>query len=568
MEFGKGKPRVSSSQSSYKRNQTVPIGDIEHLKKYPYPVNMYSVPPFGNISLDDAEDMVFERINILKVFDEVNVAGKDYRDDWLNEIDMKLENAQSKWMTNFYKGGKPSVSSLNYDHRKRDHTSHFLLRLYYCRDEELRKWFVWHESELFRFRLMMFMKKESVVDFLKAHNLKYDTVTDNEKTAKKLLMGKKVNWNGVGTSESTLYKMKFTDALELVRTRRVYLEDGYAYILQNEMVSIVVNHFKMELKECLARMLNELPALEEEERLLPRLHTIHYEAITKRERAARELKENGNREPVTPEMIDELAKESFPPCMRSVHENLRKNHHLKHYGRLHYGLFLKSIGVSLDDALKFFREEFIKSVTPEKFQKEYSYNIRYNYGKEGKKLNLSGYSCQKIITENPPGPGDSHGCPFRHFDTANLKTTLRRYGADETALEDILARVTEKRYTDACKCFFSAKHPNHSLRVKDERGPVIYHPNQFYTESRRAVRGYDNEMASAAGGDTQGSAQTDANVDEFMDDEISDEQLVAVSQQPEAENVAEPIQNSENQDVTDKENEAPEQETMETDCTE
>jgi DNA primase large subunit len=41
------------------------------------------------------------------------------------------------------------------------------------------------------------------------------------------------------------------------------------------------------------------------------------------------------------EMVDELAHKHFPMCMRNLHDNLKRNHHLKHFGRLQYGLFLK-----------------------------------------------------------------------------------------------------------------------------------------------------------------------------------------------------------------------------------
>ena len=34
----------------------------------------------------------------------------------------------------------------------KDHVSHFVLRLAYCRTEELRRWFLTHESELFKAR--------------------------------------------------------------------------------------------------------------------------------------------------------------------------------------------------------------------------------------------------------------------------------------------------------------------------------------------------------------------------------------------------------------------------------
>ena len=52
--------------------------------------------------------------------------------------------------------------------------------------------------------------------------------------------------------------------------------------------------------------------------------------------------------------------------MRHLHESLRKDHHLRHYGRLQYGLFLKSIGLPLEEALSFWRKEFTKKIDLEK----------------------------------------------------------------------------------------------------------------------------------------------------------------------------------------------------------
>ncbi|XP_057759486.1 probable DNA primase large subunit [Arachis stenosperma] len=94
---------------------------------------------------------------------------------------------------------------------------------------------------------------------------------------------------------------------------------------------------------------------------------------------------------------DQVAKSSFPLCMRRLFEKLREDHHLKHAGRMQLGLFLKGVGLNVDDSLAFWREEFSKKVGLEKFEKDYAYNIRHNYGKEGKKTDYTPYSCQRII---------------------------------------------------------------------------------------------------------------------------------------------------------------------------
>ena len=62
----------------------------------------------------------------------------------------------------------------------------------------------------------------------------------------------------------------------------------------------------------------------------------------------------------------QLSKKSFPLCMQQLHQGLRAAHHLKHWGRMQYGLFLKAIGLSLDEAMKFWRTEFIKTIDADK----------------------------------------------------------------------------------------------------------------------------------------------------------------------------------------------------------
>lgn len=67
----------------------------------------------------------------------------------------------------------------------------------------------------------------------------------------------------------------------------------------------------------------------------------------------------------------QLSKQSYPLCMRHLHETLRSTHHLKHGGRIQYGLFIKGIGLSLENSLKFWREEFSKNMDIDKVGKRF-----------------------------------------------------------------------------------------------------------------------------------------------------------------------------------------------------
>jgi Eukaryotic-type DNA primase, large subunit len=179
------------------------------------------------------------------------------------------------------------------------------------------------------------------------------------------------------------------------------MRNGFAYIEIKDAKILLENFFKMRLNESTKQTKKILPYLEEMNEIVAEF----LEKIDSLSLGAKDYsKLNINRkDKINLADLDLLAARSFPLCMREMHKYLRANHHLKHWGRLQYGLFLKGIGLTLEDSIKFWRAEFTKKMTNDKFEKGYLYNIRHSYGKEGKRADYTPWTCAKIIQHSSPG---------------------------------------------------------------------------------------------------------------------------------------------------------------------
>jgi DNA primase large subunit len=94
----------------------------------------------------------------------------------------------------------------------------------------------------------------------------------------------------------------------------------------------------------------------------------------------------------------------FPPCMMHLHLELRHKHRLSHYARFYYTLFLKECGMSLEEALVYWKYEYSKphncnSSCIHDWQtdnKKFIYSIRHMYGLEGGRKNYKCPDCYCI----------------------------------------------------------------------------------------------------------------------------------------------------------------------------
>ncbi|XP_041803558.1 DNA primase large subunit [Chelmon rostratus] len=444
---------------------------------YAHALQFYGQPPLENISLSEFEMFAVERLKLLKTVENAGVSHVKQSEQYTKKLESEFKALNFPYRPEA-DDRKPQSGPNEYEKRRKDHISHYILRLAYCQTEDLRRWFIQQEVDLFRFRFNDLSSKQKL-EFLHRNNLQYEAISlDEKKSLQDKLVNSSYAVSGITVEDQDFYKVPFQDALDLVRSRKVYLKAGYVYIPHQDIVTIVLNDFRTRLSKALALTARSLPAVHSDERLQPLLNHLSHAYV------GQDYSIQKNVGKISLEQIDSLSGKSFPLCMRQLHQNLRETHHLRHGGRMQYGLFLKGIGLSLEQALQFWRSEFVRGkVDADKFDKAYAYGIRHMFGKEGKRADYTPYSCMKVILSNPPSQGDHHGCPFRHSDPELLKQKLQFYKVSPSGISQILELVKGMHYQLACQKYFELTH-----NIEDASFS-LNHPNQYFIESQRVLGG-------------------------------------------------------------------------------
>ncbi|KAH6889883.1 eukaryotic and archaeal DNA primase, large subunit-domain-containing protein [Thelonectria olida] len=474
-----------------KKQFAVPLyKDVE----YPQRLNFYTEAPTADITLEQFEQWAIDRLRVLAELEACS-----FRNKTPAETAMHMKPILDKYLPlERASSGSSKLSA----QRQKDHYSHFILRLAFSSTEDLRRRFARVETTLFRLRFDDDALAERAA-FVSSLNLDWwEPVTEDERRAyaSELIA---MNPPRKGSNEDeTWFKVDWDRVPELVEGRRVFMKAGKAYVPGREQSSMVVAEFNSRLDRQLELTARALPRLDEDDRLTPILNHLSKNFITPDSSYMSSTSAPDGAQ-ITASNIDNLS-QHFPACMSHLHRSLRRDAHLKHYGRLQYTLFLKGIGLNLEECLLFWRSSFHK-VTDDVFNKEYRYNVRHVYGDVGGDSNRRGggyspFSCQKILTEHPPGPGEAHGCPYRHFNLENLTTLVQAMGVnDRSVMQGIKEDKEKQKFHMACNrpltqrltdgSVFEHLHKAEIRKAKDEgvmtqsQLETIVHPNEYFKRS-------------------------------------------------------------------------------------
>lgn len=135
------------------------------------------------------------------------------------------------------------------DERKKDHYSHFILRLAFSSTEDLRRRFSRLETQLFRLRFQTNDARDRQ-DFVESLDFDWQKVSDEERRSLAAELAA-VNPGMRKGEEEGWFKVDWEQVPELVETRRVFLKHGKAYVPAREQTSMVVSEFSRRLDQAL-----------------------------------------------------------------------------------------------------------------------------------------------------------------------------------------------------------------------------------------------------------------------------------------------------------------------------
>ena len=428
------------------------------------PMPIYNSLPFENIQIDQLENLLSERMNLLDFIDQkIQTQTASNQDQTSLSIKNKIINQQT-------------LAWDNEEGLKNDNISFFLIGMAFCKQEATRIWLANLEAKLYIKKLEESKISKDLV--FESMNIPLIEVRDVDTNLIDKIQFKKNQKERSVINK--IYRIPFEYVFNLIPTMNYFIHKGFVYLHDADRMSIIETVFRENTLRKYNNLSKSIDNILEDKR-------IH--ALLKNLEATREMNkllDNKNKKELKSlcslNDIEDHAEQHFPLCMQVLHRFLSKESHLKHNGRLQYGLFLKGIGLSFDESLAFWKKKFSAKTTLDKFEKEYAYNIRHNYGLEGKRANYPPWSCSKIQNLPLPNSTEMHGCPYKVFSEDKLKALLYDMKLKEIDVLKILDKKKTNEFSICCIRQYEAKYPEQTFEK------VGIHPNYYYESATKNLK--------------------------------------------------------------------------------
>jgi len=358
------------------------------------------------------------------------------------------------------------VNKTNYEREIYDEfAGHGLLRIVAAEDPRVRGWLVEQEGDLFEWR------------FLKAKSLEIKLEVARYLFGEEKVIGPRELWNRFNINEPCFKEFKmasrrdssvgvhFTCTPKMVGNRSALLKEGF--------VIAPIDNFAGSLKRAFEALLRQ--RIKETGEAIDRVtRNSITEPIQKlREELGKVIHRAGS-------LSDRISigdyrlytrQSLFPQCMLDLYNEVMSRGHITHQERLQLGLFLKNIGMSVEEQLLFWYERAVDNIglTYEQFAGgPAGYQIRYMYGLEGGGTDYSAHKCASIQ--------DNGYCTFLHQSVQHIDESLRKEFKNPSRKQQelisfLLRKVVDKKPCEACAVMFQLRYNRFARPI---RHPISY----------------------------------------------------------------------------------------------
>ncbi|MFX1519325.1 MAG: hypothetical protein ACFFCD_05345 [Promethearchaeota archaeon] len=162
----------------------------------------------------------------------------------------------------------------------------------------------------------------------------------------------------------------------------------------------------------------------------------------------------------------------FPECMKELISILTEKGHLGHGERLQLGLFLKKLGMPMEEQKYFWYQKAVDNIgmTFEEFDSKVGYTIDHLYGKAGSGTDYEAPKCETIIT--------SYYCTFAQKGADEIMKRIHIEFVDkdkptnfDQILEDLMGHMMNNQPQLTCAKVFELRY---GKRAKKTRHPISY----------------------------------------------------------------------------------------------
>ncbi|RMG42460.1 MAG: hypothetical protein D6732_00905 [Methanobacteriota archaeon] len=301
------------------------------------------------------------------------------------------------------------------EEEKEELLGHMMLRIATVLDLRLTSWLLESEGDMFAFRFAQ-EKWNRKLEILR-HLFGEENVLEIPEVA--LRIDDPYIHDLLNRGRNVLHSyfgVHFTQAPFLLRKRIGRLIKGWVIIDMKSAIPFVKREFEYRLRK-------EMDSLRERMETRPNLKRqamIFYEYIQKDvfEKIMQPRRETVNLDIISLDGDLESNYLKLPPCIQDLLHRVDREGYIGHWERFQLGIFLKQIGMPVEEQLQFWYSKAVDNIgiSFEQFQKKAGYIIRHIYGLEGGKIDYNMPSCSTIQ--------DRMFCTFKHANLDSIRSKV------------------------------------------------------------------------------------------------------------------------------------------------